>query len=94
VALRQVWAKWIDSPIIIKPKTVIGRIEGSRSTGQLHQTRIKIPVERKTQKEIRYLIYRMVGENRWGAPRIYSELLILGFNDISEATVSRYLRKY
>jgi hypothetical protein len=23
VALRQVWAKWIDSQIIVKPKTVI-----------------------------------------------------------------------
>ena len=73
---------------------MIGRIEGSRSTGQLYQTRTKSPVERKTKKEIRDLIYRMVGENRWRAPRIYSELLMLGFNDISEATVSRYLRKY
>jgi hypothetical protein len=32
------------------------------------------------------LIYRMAGENRWGAPRIYSELLMLGFDDVSEAT--------
>jgi len=31
----------------------------------------------------------MAGENHWGAPRIYSELLMLGFNDVSEATVSR-----
>ena len=31
----------------------------------------------------------MAEENRWGAPRIYSELLMLGFNDISEVTVSR-----
>lgn len=36
----------------------------------------------------------MAGENRWGAPRIYSELLMLGFNEISEATVSRYLQKF
>jgi putative transposase len=36
----------------------------------------------------------MAGENRWGAPRIYSELLILGFTNVSETTVSRYLRKY
>ena len=33
-------------------------------------------------------------ENRWGAPRIFSELLMLGFKDVSEASVSRYLRKY
>ncbi|MBT4287912.1 MAG: transposase, partial [Deltaproteobacteria bacterium] len=32
--------------------------------------------------------------NRWGAPRIYSELLMRGYSDVSEATVSRYLKKY
>ena len=36
----------------------------------------------------------MAGENNWGAPRIYSELLVLGFKDVSEASVSRYLRRY
>ncbi len=36
----------------------------------------------------------MAEENHWGAPRIYSELLMLGFNDVSEVTVSRYLRRY
>jgi len=36
----------------------------------------------------------MAGDNRWGAPRIYSELLMLGSNNVSEATVSRYLRKF
>ncbi|MCP4754109.1 MAG: transposase, partial [Proteobacteria bacterium] len=36
----------------------------------------------------------MAGENRWGAPRIYSELLMLGYHDVSEATVSRYLRAF
>lgn len=39
----------------------------------------------------------MVEENiNWGAPRIYSELLMLGYykKDISERTVSRYLKKF
>jgi putative transposase len=36
----------------------------------------------------------MAGENHWGAPRIYSELLMLGFNDVSEATASRYLHRF
>jgi putative transposase len=36
----------------------------------------------------------MAGENRWGAPRIYSEPVMLGFHDVSEAIVSRYLRRY
>jgi putative transposase len=36
----------------------------------------------------------MAGENHWGAPRIFSELLMLGFTEIYEATVSRFLHKF
>jgi putative transposase len=44
-------------------------------------------------KEIRALIFQMVAENpTWGAPRIHGELLMLGF-DLSEPTVSRWLRR-
>ena len=44
-------------------------------------------------KEARDLIFRMVAENpTWGAPRIHGELLMLGF-DISERTVSRWMRR-
>ena len=44
-------------------------------------------------QEIRTLISRMAAENpTWGAPRIHGELLKLGFR-ISEATVSRWLRR-
>jgi transposase InsO family protein len=44
-------------------------------------------------KEVRGLIFRMAAENpTWGAPRIHGELLKLGF-DLSEMTVSRWLRR-
>ena len=44
-------------------------------------------------REIRALILRMSAENpTWGGPRIHGELLKLGF-DLSEATVSRWLRR-
>jgi len=47
----------------------------------------------KIGAEIRALIRRIVEENaRWGAPRVHGELLKLGF-DVSERTVSRYLRR-
>jgi hypothetical protein len=47
----------------------------------------------KIDAEVRALIRRMVNENpSWGAPRIHGELLKLGF-DVSERTVSRYLRR-
>jgi putative transposase len=46
--------------------------------------------------EIRDLIERMASENlSWGAPRIYSDLLMIGYTkkQISQKTVSRYLKK-
>ena len=47
----------------------------------------------RVDAEIRDLISRMAPDNMlWGAPRIHGELLMLGFN-VSQATVSRYLRK-
>lgn len=48
---------------------------------------------RRTSKEGRELIFRMVVENpTWGAPRIRGQLLMLGF-DISERTISRWMRR-
>jgi putative transposase len=44
-------------------------------------------------RELRALVFRMAAENpTWGAPRIHGELLKLGF-DVSEPTVSRWLRR-
>ena len=46
----------------------------------------------RVSKQVRALIFRMVSENpTWGAPRIHGELLKLGF-DISERSVSRWIR--
>ncbi len=91
VGLRQVWGKWANSLIIVKPETVI---DWQRRRFKKHWTKLstknKKPGRKRTKKEICNLIYRMAGENHWGAPRIYSELLMLGFNDISETTVSRF----
>ncbi|MCP4754742.1 MAG: transposase [Proteobacteria bacterium] len=81
--------------IVVKPETVI---DWQNRRFKRHWTKLstknKNPVEREQKKEIRDFIYLMAEENRWGAPRIYSELLMLGFDDISEANVSRYLRKF
>jgi|APSaa5957512622_1039677.scaffolds.fasta_scaffold21646_1 putative transposase len=95
IALKRSWCKWADYLIIVKPETVIA---WQKRRFKKHWTKIstqnKKPGRKRIKKEIRDLIYRMAGENRWGAPRIYSELLMLGFSDVSEASVSRYLRKY
>lgn len=36
----------------------------------------------------------MATENNWGAPRLYSELLVLGYDNVKQRTVSRYLRRF
>ena len=94
VAARQVWSGWKQFLIIVLPDTVIRWHRAgfelywrviSRFRGQVGRRRIS--------KDIRDLIFRMVAENRtWGAPRIHGELLMLGF-DVSERTISRWMRK-
>ena len=95
IALKQSWNKWIDHLIIVRPETVV---DWQKRRFNKYWTKIstknKKPSRKRIKKEIRDLICRMAGENRWGAPRIFSELLMLGFKDVSEASVSRYLRKY
>lgn len=95
IALRQSWNKCFDSLVIVKPETVI---DWQNRRFKKHWIKIstidKRSGRKRVKKEIRDLIYRMTGENHWGASRIYSELLMLGFTNVSEATVSRYLRRY
>jgi putative transposase len=95
IALKQTFSKWIDVLIIVKPETVIA---WQNKRLKKHWTKIstknKRPGRKRIKKEIKDLIYQMAGENNWGAPRIYSELFMLGYKDVSEATVSRYLRRY
>jgi putative transposase len=95
IALKLSWCKWVDHLIIVKPETVIGwQNRRFRKYWNIISTKNKKPGRKRIKKEICNLIFRMAEENRWGAPRIYSELLMLGFSDVSEASVSRYLRKY
>jgi hypothetical protein len=55
------------------------------------QFRVSLPCTSKDRRRI--LIRRMAEENPgWGGPRIHGELLKLDL-DVSERTVSRYLRR-
>jgi putative transposase len=92
VTLRQLWSRWPEVLVVIKPETVVGwhragfrlywRWLSRRASG-----RPAVP------SELRELIQRMARENPiWGAPRIHGELLKLGL-EISERTVSRYLAR-
>jgi putative transposase len=94
IALILSWRKWFDSLVVVKPETVINwQNQRFKKHWTKISTRNKRPGRKRIKKEIRNLIFRMAGENHWGAPRIYSELLMLGYSDVSQATVSRYLRR-
>ena len=77
--LRQLWARWTDVLVIVKPETVVG---WHRTGFRLYwrwrsRSRGGRP---KITDEIRALICRVANENpTWGAPKIHGELLQLGF---------------
>jgi hypothetical protein len=91
-SLRQVWRRWADVLVVVKPETVIG---WHRAGFRLYwrwqsQSRGGRP---KITHEIRALIRRMADENAgWGAPKIHGELLNRGL-EVSERSVARYLRR-
>ena len=89
VILRRFWSGWRQALILVQPETVV---RWHRAGFRLYWTwlsRHRVRAGRKcVSKELRELIFRMVGENpTWGAPRIHGELKMLGF-DISERTVA------
>src|SRR5712692_5923256 len=93
IALRHLWHSWTNALIVVKPETVMSwHRAGFRLFWRL-RSRFRRPGRPKISEEARQLIRRMEADNpSWGAPRIHGELLLLGF-DISEPTVSRYLRR-
>jgi len=94
---RALWAvlchvlpNWQRYLTIVKPETVVG---WHRSEWRLFwRWRCRSVRGRpKVSAEIRALIRKMSSENRlWGAPRIHSELLKLGY-DICETTIAKYM---
>ena len=93
VCLSRLWKDWRDALIIVKPDTVI---KWHREGFRLYwRWKSKAPIGRPTiDKEIRELIRRISSENPlWGAPRIQSELHLLGLN-VTEKTVAKYRVKH
>jgi len=81
VALKRTWPKWMDALIIVKPETVISwqrrRFKKYWTKKSVKRKRLGRP---SISLEIRQHIKKMATENFiWGAPRIYSELLKLGY---------------
>ena len=71
IALKQTWCNWKDFLVIVNPETVI---DWQNRRFKKHWTRLstknKRPGRKRLRKEIRDLLFRIAGENYWGAPRI------------------------
>ena len=89
VWLSKVWPGWRSARVVVKPATVVA----------WHRTGFRLYWRWKSRKhdrpkidaEVRTLIRRMSNENPfWGAPRIQTELRMVGF-DVAESTIAKYL---
>ncbi len=90
VWLSRLWRGWQSALLIVQPETVIRwHRQGFRLYWRWRsQSR---PGRPKIDAEIRQLIRRMSTENpTWGAPRILSELYLLG-HSVAESTVAKYM---
>jgi putative transposase len=95
VAIMRVFSKWKEALAVVKPETVI---EWQRKRFGSYWRKISkrnSQGRRRISREIIDLIKLIRIENNWGASRIYSELLKLGFTEknLSQSTVARYLKK-
>jgi len=87
--LSRLWSGWRSALLMVRPETVVG----------WHRLGFRLYWRRKSRKkpgrpildrEIRELIRRLSQENpTWGAPRIQSELALLGHN-VAESTIDKY----
>ena len=93
VWLSRLWTGWRSLLVIVQPDTVV---RWHRQGFRLYwrwKSRAKSG-RPKVEVEIRKLIRRMCRENQsWGAPRIHSELQLLGY-DVSETTVAKYMVRH
>ena len=94
VWLSRFWKGWRSCLLIVKPSTVI---RWNRQGFRLYwrwKSRNETPGRPKIDAEIRSLIRRMSCDNpTWGAPRIQSELRLLGYT-VAESTVARYMCRH
>jgi putative transposase len=89
--LMRFWPDWRSALLIVQPETVI---RWHRQGFRLYwrwKSRASKPGRPAIEAEVRALIRRMCQENpTWGAPRIQSELKLLG-HELAESTVAKYM---
>jgi transposase InsO family protein len=94
VWLSRLWTGWRSVLVIVHPDTVARwHRDGFRLYWRWKSNAGKVGRPR-IEAELRKLIRRMCCENpSWGAPRIHSELRLLGY-DVSETTVDKYMIRH
>jgi len=91
VWLSKLWSNWRSVLVIVQPATVVRWHHQGFKLYWRWKSRAKKPGRPPIWREIRKLVGRMCRENpTWGAPRIQSELRLLGY-DVSETTVDKYM---
>ena len=87
--LSRLWSGWRSALLIVQPQTIV-RWHRQGFNLYWRRTSRKEPGRPQIDREIRDLIHRMCQENStWGAPRIKSEMALLGHN-VAESTVAQY----
>jgi transposase InsO family protein len=91
--LSRLWSNWRSVLVIVKPETVVRWHQQGFRLYWCWKSRSK-PGRPKIDAEIRSLIRRMSrGNATWGAPRIHSELALLGYT-VAESTVAKYMYRH
>ncbi len=88
--LKRLWPDWRSALAIVRPETIV---RWNRSGFRLfwRWKSCSKGGRPKVERPARDLIRRMSRENpTWGAPRIQSELKLLGY-DLAESTVAKYM---
>ena len=90
--LSRLWPEWRSALLIVRPETVISWHQQGFRLYWRWKSRTK-QGRPCVDREIRDLVRRMSRENpTWGAPRIQSELALLG-HTVAESTVARYMTR-
>jgi putative transposase len=90
VLLKCLWRDWRSALAIVKPETVVRWHRAGFRLYWRWKSRAKNG-RPKVERQVRDLINRISRENpTWGAPRIQSELTLLG-HELAESTVAKYM---
>ena len=91
VWLLRLWPQWRSALIIVKPGTVIAWHRKGFRLFWTWKSRRGLSGRPRISRDIRELIRTMSKANlTWGAPRIQSELRLLG-HEVADSTVARYM---